>query len=504
MSIGVQSYPELYTMLLGWNLYDKIWNLLTETGIAYLPFLGLIFRTISQSYLKSHHGAEFGLRNLEVNFIGTLLLIFFVVAPVYPLDVQSVSYTPMCGVNAGNTYTPGNTGTTYDKAFAVPTDSTLVPLWWYAVISVSEGMTSAGNTLVGCVPDLRKMVTEVEMTQIQDPETKSELQDFETMCYMPARTQYLADKNNNTDTLSTIQNDLDQYGNDDTEWLGSHSFNDVYYKNINATRSVPGFQYDASQDLNSDTNSINPPTYGNPNCYDWWNDVDNGLKNKLYEALPKTFSDEFSSFINDDATKDNVIKKIISNANSGYSGYDNANNNFSSYGYSHVASALGTWFSQLEEYPKLYAAGQAAPIIQALLLLLIFVFLPFALVFSSYRVHAFISASILIFSVIFWSFIWHLVSWTDASLMQALYSSWFAEQGAGATLADMIIGTLVIFAPLGWFFFMKALGVAAGDFVSGIMLNLNKLGETSGRTVGGAAKGAATNTASTVGKMMIE
>ena len=45
MSIGVQSYPELYTMLLGWGLYDKLWQLLTQTGIAYVPFIGIILKS---------------------------------------------------------------------------------------------------------------------------------------------------------------------------------------------------------------------------------------------------------------------------------------------------------------------------------------------------------------------------------------------------------------------------------------------------------------------------
>jgi hypothetical protein len=482
MSIGVQSFPELYTMLLGWDLYDKLWNLLTQTGIAYIPFVGMILSNVIKSYVSHRDTGPLALHSMEVNLIATILLILFAVSPCIPIDAHAVSYTPIC--ESDQTYSPGNTGTTYDKAFSVPKDNIYVPIWWYAVISVSEGMTNAANTMVGCVPNLRKMVTQVDMAQVSDPEVKQEVQDFETMCYMPARIQFNQDKQNNNAThLDRVGEDVKKYGAEDTEWLGSHSFGDVYYQNLKASRPIPGFSYDATQDINSDVNQARPPAFGQPSCYDWWNDSEHGLKNRLYQALPKSFSDEFKNYLNDVKTHDDVVKRIISNA---ATGFDNANTTIGDVGYSHATAALGIWFHQLEEYPKLYAASQAAPIMQALLLLMIYVFLPFALVFNSYRASSFVTGAILIFSVIFWGFIWHLVSWTDNALMQALYSGWFSKQGAGATLTDMIITSLVIFSPVFWFIFMGAMGVAVGDIVSSFSIGVNKIGENA------ASKGADT------------
>ena len=195
-------------------------------------------------------------------------------------------------------------------------------------------------------------------------------------------------------------------------------------------------------------------------------------------------------------THDDVVKRIINNNSNGF---DNANTTIGDNGYSHAASAIGVWFQQMSEYPKLYAASQAAPIMQALILLMIYVFLPFTLLFSSYRASSFVTGAMLIFSIIFWGFIWHLVSWTDSALMQALYSNWFAKQGAGATLADMIIASLVIFSPIFWFIFMGAMGVAVGDIVSSISMGINKIGENSAKNSAEMAKSAA----STVGKAAI-
>jgi len=496
MSIAVQSYPELYTMLLGWDLYDKLWNLLTQTGIAYLPFIGMILRNVVQSYVgHERHAGPYALRSMEVSLIATLLLVFFAVSPVLSVNPQAITYSPQC-MKQGKipTYHAGDTGTTYDTAFTLPTHEIQVPVWWYAVIAVSEGITNAANSMVGCVPNLRSMVTEVNMAQISDPELKQELQDFETMCYMPARKQFLDDHQQGHATqMDRIQQDIKKYGAEDTEWLGSHSFSDVYYHNLRATRPIPKFPYDTSQDINADTVQHQPPTAGTPSCYQWWTDSENGLRDRLYQTLPKSFFKDNKAYINSEKAHDGILKTLLTNVN----GYANANTTVNDAGLSHVAESVGVWYHQLEEYPKLYAAQQAAPIIRAVILFLIYVFLPFALVFSSYRAISFVSAGIVIFSVIFWEFIFHLVQWLDSSLMQALYTNWFAKQGAGASLADMIIASLIILAPLFWFVFMGAMGMAIGNVVGGLSMGLNQMGNASGTKAMNAAK-----TATTLAKMV--
>jgi len=489
MSIGVQSVPELYTLLMGWDLYDKLWNILTQTGLAYVPFIGMILSNVTRSYVDHHAVGKSALRKMEVELIATLLIIMFAAVPCVPLSLHAVSYSPMCGNNQGKSLYPKETHTTYDKAFAVPADNITLPIWWYIIISVSEGITHAAKTTIQCTPDLRKMVTQVNMTNITDPQVKQELQDFEKECYLPARIKFNQDKQlNNKTHLNRIENNIKKHGVEDTEWLGSHGFGEIYYPSLNASRPIPGFRYDSTQDINADVNHTQPPAYGTPSCYEWWNDSQSGLKNRVYLALPKTFTDEYKKFIGDVKNQDDVIKRIISH---NINGYDNANTMMSDWGYSHAIASLGILFNELEEYPKLYAAIEAAPIIQAMLLLMVYAFLPLAMMFSSFRAKSIVAGSLLIFSLIFWSYIWHLVSWADSTLTEALYTNWFAKQGASATLADMIIVSLIIFAPIFWFVFMGAMGVAVGDIVSQFSMGMNKLSTNAGSKGTKAAKDAA-------------
>jgi hypothetical protein len=154
-------------------------------------------------------------------------------------------------------------------------------------------------------------------------------------------------------------------------------------------------------------------------------------------------------------------------------GYAPANTLVADGGYSHAAVAVGTGINALTSYPKLYALEQAAPIVRALLLFLFYSFLPFGLVFSRYRLGALVTGGIFVFSLILWSYIWHLVQWLDQALIHALYGGYWFQHTPQALLADSIIGLLMVVAPIFWFTVMGTLGVNAGrgvdKLVSGML-----------------------------------
>ena len=366
---------------------------------------------------------------------------------------------------------PGTTGTTYDKAFSLPRGDIRVPIGWYAVMAISQGITSAANTMVACIPDLRRMVTQVNMTQIPDAALRQEVRQFAQDCFLPARNQYFTDSTNQAPAISRIQQAINRWGFDDPEWPGSHGFLQTYYTSFQATQPIRPFPYNPREDINADLEGPRP-AYGTPYCATWWTHPQYGLKAKLANTLPPSFWDEFRHPLNNEQKQEAVLKRVLVNTDKGY---DKANDLVGDWGYSHVAAGLGEWFHQLDAYPKLYAAAQAAPIIQSLLLMMVYAFLPLVLVFTSYKLTSVISGTIIIFSLIFWSFIWHLVSWTDATLMNALYgSSWFAHQSPNATLVDMITATLIIVAPLFWFSLMGSMGVAVGNLAALAFNNLSK------------------------------
>ena len=107
--------------------------------------------------------------------IQSLFVIMIAGVPVIPLSPHSVS-SALCTDSASTTTVKvGDTGTTYDAVFYTHTQTVpKVPLWWYGVMAVSEGITTVLRHTVGCVPDVRGMITQVNLTRITDPHLRQE------------------------------------------------------------------------------------------------------------------------------------------------------------------------------------------------------------------------------------------------------------------------------------------------------------------------------------------
>ena len=58
----VGSYLELFTTLFGWQFYDRLWDILTGTGLAFLPFLGIVLNNVkleTQDYYYSGYYSSY-------------------------------------------------------------------------------------------------------------------------------------------------------------------------------------------------------------------------------------------------------------------------------------------------------------------------------------------------------------------------------------------------------------------------------------------------------------
>ena len=56
--MGVNSYAEIFTTVIGWHLYNVVWDVLASTGIVYLPFLGILLEHWRTAFVD---GEEMGL-----------------------------------------------------------------------------------------------------------------------------------------------------------------------------------------------------------------------------------------------------------------------------------------------------------------------------------------------------------------------------------------------------------------------------------------------------------
>jgi hypothetical protein len=109
--MAVDSYLELFTTLFGWRLYNVLWDVLTETGLVYLPFLGILLDNWREPAESGGYddGTRSGvsLRRMEIELFVALLVVVLAGQPasLTPLNAGSLTFTPTIAV-------PGETATT--------------------------------------------------------------------------------------------------------------------------------------------------------------------------------------------------------------------------------------------------------------------------------------------------------------------------------------------------------------------------------------------------------
>ncbi|HEX4045879.1 MAG TPA: conjugal transfer protein TraG N-terminal domain-containing protein, partial [Gammaproteobacteria bacterium] len=248
--------------------------------------------------------------------------------------------------------------------------------------------------------------------------------------------------------------------------------------------------------------------WGRPNCKIWWNDAENGLFKKLKDTLPPNFLTSLMHLGGDTEKIQEVsIQRLINhNFHSGETmsnrsrGYESLENNTSGNFISrYIGAPLGILYESFSSYPKLHLLINALPIIQGSLLFALYAFLAIAIPFSSYRVGFCVTVAVVMFSLIFCSYLWQLVQWFDSYLIRALYPSIGDVAGLGILNAEngkttnqlfveMIVGTLYVVLPLLWMTVMGWVGFEIGGFVTGLFNRVDAISKSASDGIGSVAR----------------
>lgn len=452
----VESYLELFTTLFGWQQYNNLWSVLSDTGIVFIPFLFILAKNFigPAVSMEAKDASATSVRRMEIDIALALSVVVLAAQPFITLSPGVLSYERPCG--AGAPVTPGASGTTYDSTFASILTNTNVPIWWYGMMALSAGATHASITGLGCVADLSGYRMELDKTRIEDPVLLEEFGHFLQDCFIPARSKYYREKPNVAALLST-------YGQRDPEWFGSYVYRQTagYYDSYRAATPVKGWAYSPSRD----TEYASPPAYGRPYCKEWYEDAGIGLRRKLLDQVPPTLRSRglsilssigFGSYTAADM-EDDTIKSVVTTTLASAPASSDFATVYNDEGLLHlsltpvnlplVGAGLGTAWEKLSFSPMMYTVRSGAPIIQSLILLAIYMLLPIALVFSSYSWTMVITGSIAVFTVKFWSYLWHAAHWLENNLARALYpdgTSYFGASIANLTDGDFALKVMLI------------------------------------------------------------
>ena len=296
----VDSYLELFTTLFGWTFYGILWDVLLGTGIVFLPFLGILI----DNWREPAEGGEFGtvtglsLRRMELELFIALLVVVLAGQPaaLTPLNAAALNYTPpptlidptpARATVAAPQSTYGSTGFTGSPA------TVNIPVWWYAVLSMTSGFNHAVVEGLPSMADMRTYEQQARLATIADPRLRQEVSDFFSQCYIPARSKYQTER----PETAAVNALLSTYGLGDPDWMGSHVYRNTvgYYDTLRPVNQIPGWAYNAARDTEYDP--ATPPAWGKPTCKQWWESGAIGLRKKLIDEADAT-SARFSGLVN--------------------------------------------------------------------------------------------------------------------------------------------------------------------------------------------------------------
>ncbi|NJD35184.1 MAG: conjugal transfer protein TraG, partial [Betaproteobacteria bacterium] len=462
----------IYTAVFGWIMYDQLWQILLDTGIVYFVIFGIFVRIAVESFVRQGavEGSQASIREAEIAVIGIFTVALLAGAPFINLRVGDLGTAQVCGSAAT---TGGNTGTTYDDAYAAINGRTAqVPLWWYGILAVFSGITDAAIAAVPCTPDFRVLDYKVDNTRIADPDLRRQLQLFANDCWRPALAQF----NGSHATLPP------GYAADDINWPGSQFFVDTngYYGNTNlnlavrASEEIPRFPYNANRDTEYLPGFI--PQWGRPECKDWWTNPSAGLRKRILDQfnndtltvakawLQSAAGGNFSQV----AAENTLIRKVFEGDRVALTSQPSGANGFVATAANAAVHWESAWMSG-----KLYLLKQAAPIVQSYVLMGIYLLLPFIIVFSGFSILTVFTVSLVIFALKFCSALWAIATWLDDNMMSALGVHWYdhffdhASEGTADAVASLCSMVLFIGLPALWFLALGWLGVRGASSLSG-------------------------------------
>ena len=428
----VGSYLELHTTLIGWMIYDLIWEILLQTGAIFVPILWIVIRNWREASLKSVKlpPAEMSAKKNLWDLVFALLVIFFACVPAWPIAPTTLQYqpSPQFTETAPAVVTQPSDPTTFSDTIGQVTyaaGNPLVPIWWYFMMRFSAGVSHAVVSNLPTPGDLTAASQQIAAANIKDPKLAHDLQAFITDCFTNARAKY--SQLYPSGRLPGADAPTLTYGPEEADWVGSRIFMEtpgLYLPcgSANAcggnilTRSVEGFDI-------------------NPSCADWWGSLKtrlidqtdtglwSGLKATITGLNPLSADDyetvQLKTMLNNHISK-TAGSKFGSDHRYAYVSEIDPINNVSN-SLKSFAGFLGATFTAGTFAAKMHVVKMALPMIKAILLMLIYISLPIVLMASAYEVETVFTMSVVMFSIMMLTALWAIAAWTEYHLTVAIY-----------------------------------------------------------------------------------
>jgi hypothetical protein len=206
--------------------------------------------------------------------------------------------------------------------------------------------------------------------------------------------------------------------------------------------------------------------------------------------------------------KEATVRRLVSPENltvsqggRAYAGYGGNADFTGDNAFTRMASLGGTALGSLAAYPAFDAMRQALPMVQAVLLMAVYIMVPLIMAFAAYEYKAVITVTFVMFALNFLTFWWELARWLDSWLLTALYSSdshsrWNVAGFQNSTddlIMNLVMGSMFIVLPALWLGALSWAGVSVGHAVGAAVKSGTDTAHNTGGQLGKTAGDAISN-----------
>ena len=468
---------------------NGIASVLVSSGLVLLPLAMVLWRNWSEPLRSqsARDAAAVSLRRMEQDALIGAVVLVAAFLPAIPVSRGDLKF------DAPYTETPTSPQASLPPYAEAPEaiETIRVPLLWWLVYHVSGAVTHRVVSLIEVLDDpavLRASLLRIAELSISDEGLIAELALFRRDCYEPALAKYQRDPNR-----LQAANDFEA-----VDWVGSHIFvrTEGYYRacpdikhcgaSYHASAPVPGWPSRFAPDI----------APGQPRCDSWWAEDGLGLRARLLADLHaqapwfKRHTQRVIDSMDDERLKrhpdvvshfeDRVLRRMLNQvprimverADREAGIFFNSLSWLSADGLQQLAGTLGALVLSLILHIIMELVVVGLPMLQALLLMLLYVALPLVVPYAVVQPGIILRAVLVMFSLRFLSALWAIAEFLDEKLLKTMYpDSSIFEFGGSGTVADVVLGLITLVAyltlPVAWFMLVAALGSKATRSLAG-------------------------------------
>lgn len=495
-ALVLDSVIDAYGISLAFYIYNVFWDILVNTGLAYVPFLILIGSAVHKVYESSMQDQDTrsSLRTVSTGLFLMVIALELAVYPMIPLTIHDIQYSPKScqpfGGGRVDTQPTSNThgaSKTVQESYQIQLENRDIraPILMYLAIQITQGVKNWAVEDLPCTTDFRMISNVIQQEKVANSALAQELKEFLAQCFHPAKKKFVLA---NQSQLPPSQ-----------DWPGGKVFlvNPDFYANrqsdgFYSKRARSGFE--VSVDTVSDNEGI-PRGYGYPNCKEWWLGANTrtpyvtheALTTRLYDELTpylkehhraiylraeRLLSDEFSSgssyhgyytvkdaVLHEALFKPDKLNALAQNSSVDY-GLDSGDTNVLDWTFRALGS-LGLIAKSVPQFSGASMLQLAMPMVKPfIILVIILAYLPAMMVGRLRWKYIGLFHGVVI-SLIFWPFFWELARLIDDTLLDAMGIAWsdintqiFSQWIASSMY---LYGPLIFSTALGW------VGMAGAD-----------------------------------------